>query len=274
MLKDILVGAAVVFAGGFLAWCAFIYLSTMMNMIRKSLVEYCMRHRLSASPWALLFWEGIWAVEWITGQYSTWLMDKQLLVPLLTHACFPLVVISMTAFPLLVLLVKARLRLVPLLLIKVLCVPLDVIYVISRGYQDVDFIPDIAPLRMGSGGHTAPAHSQACTRPASGRHSAGNRQGIGPAILSRMTAALSSSQSGHGRGPSSLYTADPSDSQGLPAHLEKYADQHRTRQEADSYATIKVGGETINYSGDSVPFTGSNDPVEVHHYDADYAPFE
>lgn len=274
MLKDILIGAAVIIVGAFLAWIAFIYLSTMMNMIRKSLVEYCMRHRLSASPWALLVWEGIWAVEWTTGMYSTWLMDRKLFVPLLSHACFPLAVMGMAVFPLLVLLVKARLRLVPLLLTKVLCIPLDVMYVISRGYQDEDFIPDISSRPSGSGVNNTPAHSQSTVRSASGQHPVAGRPRAVPIHHSRSDTSPADSRSRQDRNQSPLYAADPSHEHRLPEYLEKYTDQHRTRQEADHYATIKVGGETINFSDEYVPFTGTNDPVEVRQYDADYAPFE
>lgn len=286
MFKNLLIGAVVVIVGGFVAWCAFIYLSTMLNMIRKDLVEYCLKHRLKASPWALLLWEGIWGVEWATGLYSGILIKNGMLVPMLSHAIFSWIVLSMAILPLLALLVKARLRLVPLLIIKLLCIPLDIVYVISRGYDDIDFFPTLysRPVITRGASSSESDHEIPNEELLHSGHSAANAH-ISPRITQgrtmpvshragRVPASSRSSNTGDSSSVFSLFSTDTPNTQGVPTHLEKYADQHRTRQEGDSYSTIKVGGETLHYTGDYVPFTESSDPVEVRHYDSDYAPFE
>ena len=286
MLKNLLIGAVIVIAGGFVAWCAFIYLSTMLNMIRKELVEYCLRHRLKASPWALLLWEGIWGVEWATGLYSGTLIRNGLLVSMLSHEIFTWAVMSLTVLPLLALFFKARLRLFPLLVIKLLCVPLDIVYVISRGYDDIDFFPTLyaRPVITRSASTSESNHEVPHERRTHRGHSVANartsprsspgRTMPAPHRSGSIPASSRNSNSRESTSVFSLFSTDAPNTQGIPTHLEKYADQHRTRQEGDSYSTIKVGGETLHYTGDYVPFTESSEPVEVRHYDSDYAPFE
>jgi hypothetical protein len=55
---------------------------------------------------------------------------------------------------------------------------------------------------------------------------------------------------------------------------EKYQDQYRASQEADSYHTVKTDSGDHHYTGDYVPFVSTGEVTEVRTYDSDHAPMD
>lgn len=209
--------------------------------VRKPLVEYCNKKGLSASPWLTLIPAGIGIC--LLDEYRTLANVEKSMGELLPNFSYlesssaMLYLyggIGLIALPMLILLIRARKYFPPVLLIKIICVPLDIFYFVHSCWDKQNF---------------------ASGRPVSREvYQNGGRY-----------YKTSGQQSGYVEGDTP-YSGGSVE--------EKYQDQYRASQEADSYHTVSTDSGEHYYTGDYVPFVSEGEVTEVRTYDSDYAPMD
>lgn len=214
--------------------------------VRKPLVEFCNERGLSASPWLTLIIIGIGV--YLLNEHLTLMNVEQSMSSLLpnysyakssTRQIYEYGGIALISLPLLILLIRAKKYFIPVLLIKIICVPLDILYALHGS----DKFIDARPL-SGAAYHT----NGAAYAGKGGRYYDDSGQ-----------------QAGYIDG----------DRPAADGYVEeKYQDQHRVRQEADSYHTVSTESGEHYYSGDYVPFVSTGEVTEIRTYDSDTAPME
>lgn len=208
--------------------------------VRKPLVEYCNKRGLSASPWLILICMGfgIYLFDKHLTLYNVEKMSELMTsfsnVKSKTEMMNCFGGIVLLLLPTLILLIRARKYFISVLLIKIVCIPLDIFYVLHSALSN-DNLAEGTPV--------ARADYQ----------------------NSRQYCQASEYQNGYIDGDSPNTSA---------CVEEKYNDQYRVSQEADSYHTVSSDGGKNYYTGDYVPFVSEGEATEVRSYDSDYTPMD
>lgn len=208
--------------------------------IRKPMVEFCNSRGFSASPWITLLMVCFGAQKLLDHfkrielDEILRLSDNIIYKESTSGAINFYGSIFIMALPLIVLLIRTRKYFPVVLLIKTLCVPLDLIYIVNCIIRGGRFA-DATPISRDEY-RSGRQHAQAS------------------------------------RGQGSYVNGDSPDESDYVE--EKYRDQYRASQEADSYHTASSDDGDRYYTGDYVPFVSEGEVTEVRTYDSDYAPMD
>ena len=208
--------------------------------VRKPLVEFCNKKGFSASPWLIFicFCVGIYRLN-IYVQFEMidtlgQFVDKCVSVKDTNGMINCYGGMALATIPLLICLIRTRLYFIPVLLIKIICIPLDLFYLVHSCLRKDNFEQGTPISKLEY------------------------RDGI------RYKNVYTNSDG---------YVAG--DSPESERYVEeKYRDQYRASQEADSYHTASSEDGDRYYTGDYVPFVSEGEAGEIRTYDSDYTPMD
>ena len=245
---------------------------------KSGLDNLCAPVHKSSNPWGMVLALAIAAVFYFAPQIvegemkEFWVRETVAELPM--HKMWGIVIASLTALSGIT---TAKTRFPLVLLAKIIRIPLDII---SLPFRIACWITAVAAgltgfYGMGRDKENVPPFTQGGT--------SDNSRRTVPVSGSRpvfIPTSFSDSDSDSDPSPASSYKPEPTPSDfsdGFSYFGDQHTDQFRNSQDGGSdgyYYGRTESGQTVYYSGEYRPYTGTGENIEYYHLDEDYAPMD